>query len=66
MKMAKCRVIAAIIFAIIAVVVYKKIVATFYEIPPVPELHDTWWGPREPSKEDTEIRPFKISVPDEV
>ncbi|XP_018570501.1 juvenile hormone epoxide hydrolase 1 [Anoplophora glabripennis] len=64
--MGKCRIVTAVIFAIVAAVIYRKVVNVLYEIPPLPNLEDTWWGPREPSKEDTEIRPFKISVSDNV
>lgn len=52
-------------FAVLLVAVYLQWKSLF-EVPPLPQLEDTWWGPRDPSKEDTEIRPFKINVSDEV
>lgn len=37
-----------------------------FEIPQVPTLEDTWWGPENKGGDDVRIRPFQISVPDEV
>ncbi|GJQ78677.1 Jheh2 [Trypoxylus dichotomus] len=36
------------------------------EVPPLPVLEDVWWGPGEPRKVDTSIRPFKIDIPQKV
>ncbi|KAI4471873.1 epoxide hydrolase 1-related [Holotrichia oblita] len=33
------------------------------EVPPLPVLENTWWGPGDPKKVDTSIRPFKINIP---
>ncbi|KAL3288641.1 hypothetical protein HHI36_003074 [Cryptolaemus montrouzieri] len=41
-------------------------VSNLFEIPPVPTLDETWWGPGTPSAGDKSIRPFKIAVEDEV
>lgn len=59
------RVLVTTSIAVVLVAVYMKGKALF-EVPPIPELEDTWWGPRDPTKEDNEIRPFKINVSDEV
>ncbi|KAJ8938571.1 hypothetical protein NQ314_011430 [Rhamnusium bicolor] len=45
---------------------YLKVKSIFYKIPPHPKLEDTWWGPRDQSKEDSSIKPFKINISDEV
>lgn len=34
--------------------------------PPIPKLKDEWWGEGKAVVTDPSIRPFKISVPDEV
>ncbi|KAI4471858.1 epoxide hydrolase 1-related [Holotrichia oblita] len=36
------------------------------EVPPLPVLENTWWGPGDPKKVDTSIRPFKINIPQKV
>lgn len=51
--------------AVLIVGVYMK-TKSLFEVPPLPQLEDVWWGPRDPSQENTEIRPFKIDVSDEV
>lgn len=38
----------------------------FWQPKDVPQLKEEWWGPGKPSKVDTSIRPFKISIPDSV
>jgi hypothetical protein len=54
--------------AIILIVILKLVdeVRKLFKIPPLPYLEDTWWGPRDKSEEDTSIKPFTISVPEEV
>ncbi|KAJ8925185.1 hypothetical protein NQ315_001370 [Exocentrus adspersus] len=58
-------VIAITSIIVVSVAIFLQ-VRTLYEVPPLPEIEETWWGPREPSKEDTEIREFKINVSNEV
>ncbi|KAJ8985149.1 hypothetical protein NQ317_012801 [Molorchus minor] len=55
-----------VVVAVLAVLAYLKLVRPLYEVPPLPKLEDTWWGPRDASREDTEIRPFKINVSNEI
>lgn len=35
-----------------------------FSVPPLPELEETWWGPK--GDVDTAIRPFKINISEEV
>ncbi|KAJ8938570.1 hypothetical protein NQ314_011429 [Rhamnusium bicolor] len=55
----------AVVFAVAGVLLYLQ-VKTIFEVPPLPKLEDTWWGPRAPSREDTAIKPFKINVSDQI
>ncbi|CAH1183115.1 unnamed protein product [Phaedon cochleariae] len=58
--------VTALIVLGLGVVTFIK-VKPLLEVPPVPQMEDTWWGPGQPGKSvDTSIRPFKINVPDEV
>ncbi|EFA00566.1 Juvenile hormone epoxide hydrolase 1-like Protein [Tribolium castaneum] len=57
--------IIKLVLVIITVLTAYQI-SKLFETPPVPKLENTWWGPRDPSKEDTAIKPFKINVSDEV
>jgi hypothetical protein len=57
--------ILKLVLAIITVFIAYQI-SKLYETPPIPNLEDTWWGPRDSSKEDTSIQPFKIDVSDTV
>ncbi|XP_044760197.1 juvenile hormone epoxide hydrolase 1-like [Coccinella septempunctata] len=41
-------------------------ISGIFNIPPIPKLEDTWWGPGGKDVDDVTIRPFKIAVPDEV
>ncbi|KAK9882413.1 hypothetical protein WA026_020935 [Henosepilachna vigintioctopunctata] len=43
-----------------------RTVSNIFEVPPVPKLEEIWWGPNPNGKQDTEIIPFKINIPDEV
>ncbi|EFA00569.1 Juvenile hormone epoxide hydrolase 1-like Protein [Tribolium castaneum] len=42
-------------------VIYKINTKESVKVPP-----ETWWGPGDPSKEDTRIVPFKIQVPNQI
>lgn len=53
------------VFAALAATGIYKILPLF-EAPPVPKLESTWWGAGSPSAADSPIKPFKISVSDEV
>lgn len=64
-EMGLAHVILAVLTAILSVIVYLQ-VKSLYEVPPLPRLENTWWGPRDASKEDTEIRPFKLNISDGV
>lgn len=44
---------------------FKKL-KSFFTIPSVPKLDETWWGPANTNTEDETIRPFKVNVPEEV
>ncbi|XP_045467670.1 juvenile hormone epoxide hydrolase 2-like isoform X1 [Harmonia axyridis] len=44
----------------------KKIWDYLCEVPPVPELKNTWWGPGELDDEDDCVRPFQINISDDV
>ncbi|NP_001161902.1 juvenile hormone epoxide hydrolase-like protein 5 precursor [Tribolium castaneum] len=57
--------IIKLVLVIITVLTAYQI-SKLFETPPVPKLENTWWGPRDPSKEDTAIKPFKINVSDEI
>lgn len=57
--------IIKLVFLIVTVLTAYQI-SKLFDTPPVPKLENTWWGPRDPSKEDTSIKPFKINVSDEV
>ena len=36
-------------------------------VPPMPDIDpDPWWGPGERREQDTNIRPFKIEIPQKV
>ncbi|XP_023310063.1 juvenile hormone epoxide hydrolase 1-like isoform X2 [Anoplophora glabripennis] len=59
------RVLVIASIGVVLVGIYLK-GKSLFEVPPLPQLEDTWWGPRDPSKEDGEIRPFKINVSDEI
>ncbi|XP_068892776.1 juvenile hormone epoxide hydrolase 2-like [Tenebrio molitor] len=59
-----CLAVTAIIIIVILKLADK--VRKPFKIPPLPYLEDTWWGPPDKSEEDTSIKPFTISVPDEV
>ncbi|CAG9824999.1 unnamed protein product [Phaedon cochleariae] len=64
--MASAITITALIVLGLGLVIFMK-VKPLLEVPPVPKIEDTWWGPGQPGKSvDTSIRPFKINVPDEV
>lgn len=52
--------------ALSVVYVGIKVNKLLFEIPPLPKLENTWWGPGESGEDDTAIRPFKVNVPDEV
>ena len=42
------------------------VVYNLKQVPEVPKLKSTWWGPGQPRKVDESIRSFKINVPEEV
>lgn len=41
-------------------------IKSLYDIPPLPPIEDTWWGPEDRSSVSTEIQPFKINFPEKV
>ncbi|CAH1183113.1 unnamed protein product [Phaedon cochleariae] len=58
--------ITALLILGLGVLMFTK-VRPLLEVPPIPKIEETWWGPGQPGKSvDTSIRPFKINVPDEV
>lgn len=56
---------ASIVVVILAVYLFYKI-KTLAEPPETPQVDDIWWGPGNPAKVDSSIRPFKIDVSDAV
>ncbi|CAG9824997.1 unnamed protein product [Phaedon cochleariae] len=64
--MAVAVTITALIVLGTAVVIFMK-VQPLLEVPPVPKLEETWWGPVQLGKSiDTSIKPFQVNVSDEV
>lgn len=49
----------------IAVLIGLK-VKSLYDVPPLPPIEDTWWGPQDRSTVSTEIQTFKINFPEKV
>ncbi|KAJ8948747.1 hypothetical protein NQ318_017916 [Aromia moschata] len=58
--------VATIGILILSALLYFKVIKPLYDVPPVPQLKETWWGSGDPAQEDTSIRPFKINVSDEI
>ena len=57
------RSLVVILVAIVAIYIAKKI----YTVPDLPQLDaDPWWGPGEPRDQNTNIRPFRIDIPQKV
>lgn len=54
-----------IITIALAVLIGLKI-KSLYEVPPLPPIEDTWWGPKDRSSVSSEIQTFKISFPEKV
>nr|ARE68677.1 juvenile hormone epoxide hydrolase [Epicauta chinensis] len=54
------------LFFLISTVLIGYAIHQLLQVPPLPQLEDVWWGPRDATKEDTSIKPFKINVSDEV
>ena len=42
------------------------VVYNLKQVPKLPELKSTWWGPGQPLKVDESIRSFKINIPEDV
>ncbi|CAH0556944.1 unnamed protein product [Brassicogethes aeneus] len=63
--MGKCGIILLLLAAFAGFIGFKVKNALF-EVPELPKLEDTWWGPRDPSREDKAITPFKINVAEDV
>lgn len=61
-----CVRVALILGTLITAFVSYKVHRALFEVPPLPKIEETWWGPGKPGKEDTTIRPFKINVSEEV
>lgn len=57
--------LVAVVLLFTTVTFYVKIKSIF-DPPEKPQVDDIWWGPGDPSKTDTSIRPFKINIPDSV
>lgn len=63
--MACAKVALTVVILCIASVGYK-VKKVLFDVPSLPEVEETWWGPGDPGKEDTSVRSFKIDVPEEV
>lgn len=59
------NIIIAIIFAIIAIVIYFQLWSTGQPAS-LPDLGEQWWGPGKSGNEDTSIKPFTINFPEKV
>lgn len=57
--------LVALVFLLTAISLYFKIKPMF-GYPEKPHVGDIWWGPGDPSTTDTNIKPFKITVSDDV
>lgn len=57
--------LGALVVILTAITVYSKI-KPLINPPEIPQIDDIWWGPKDASQVDTNIKPFKISVPDDV
>ncbi|XP_044757944.1 juvenile hormone epoxide hydrolase 1-like [Coccinella septempunctata] len=55
-----CVIVGSVVF------VLKRIWDHLTRVPSVPKLQNTWWGPDEPTEGDSEIRPFRISISENV
>ncbi|KAI4471794.1 epoxide hydrolase 1-related [Holotrichia oblita] len=59
--------VSVLIIILIAVFLfYRYIYVPWFQIPALPEIHETWWGAGEENKEDVSIMPFKIHFSEEV
>lgn len=59
------KIVAVVFGALAAYLVYKALNCELFCQKTVPNLQPQWWGPgKQPSKEDTSIRPFTIRVSD--
>ena len=63
--MACCRKITLILLTTFVIYLGIKI-NTLFEVPPIPNFENEYWGPGKPTKDDKTIRPFKIDVPEQV
>ncbi|KAI4471855.1 epoxide hydrolase 1-related [Holotrichia oblita] len=63
--MGSCSKIFLVIGGISVILIGLKI-NSLLEVPPMPVLEETWWGPGQAKKVDTSIRPFKIDIPEKV
>ncbi|KAI4471849.1 epoxide hydrolase 1-related [Holotrichia oblita] len=63
--MGSCSKIFLVIGGISVILIGLKI-NSLLEVPPMPVLEATWWGPGQAKEVDTSIRPFKIDIPEKV
>lgn len=61
-----CLRIALIFGTLLTAIITYKVHKALFEVPPLPKIEETWWGPGKPGKIDTSIRPFKINISEEV
>ncbi|XP_044269723.1 juvenile hormone epoxide hydrolase 1-like [Tribolium madens] len=51
---------------ITATIITAYLIGKYLLTPTIPTLENTWWGSRDPTTEDTSIKPFKINISEEV
>lgn len=52
--------------AVLLAVVIGGIIYSLNDIPQLPDIQVTYWGPGKGKPDDNKIRPFKIAIPDVV
>lgn len=65
MSCAVCTAVVTIALIVLGVKL-KKFWDKFWYIPPIPQLQEKWWGSGEAKTVDETIKPFKISISQEV
>lgn len=59
------KTVTAIVFALFAITFFYR-TQELFEFTKKPTVENVWWGPGEPSKTNTNIRPFNINISEDV